>query len=420
MLLLPLATALLLALLPDRLRAGAVRPGLRIAGAATALLLALAVIIGGAKAGAPWLGRSAALFTVLLAYALAAAAACADAPPRPGWPGRRRDAAALAIPAIVALAALAASPLGTVALSQLALLLLVDLAGRDGWARFAGRQTLLTGSACQAVALLGAALLAAAPAAGALLLGLGFAGLGLLAPGLLAPGLLAPGLLAPGLLAPGLRPPGETLAELAGGGGLVALTLAALLRLGVTGGLPPELLLWAGIGWLLVATLELWRLPPGDAAIAGSGALALCGAALAGIGMGGSAATAGLLLLAASLLAAAACALAHDLAPGSWLRRLAHAVLALLPPFGVFAAALLLLAGAVRQAPLAALPLALGLALVCLRLAAARPTPASTGNRPTAAPSWALAALLLCNLVIGVALPPACLAWLARATSAGG
>lgn len=397
MLLLPLATALLLALLPERLRTGALRPALRIAGTMAALLLALAVILVGAAAGTPWLGRSAALFTVLLAYALAAAAATADEPPHPGAPSRRREATMLAIPAVVAFAALAASPLATVALSQLALLPLAD-AERHGWARFASRQSLLAATACQAVALLGAALLGAAPAAGGLLLGLGFAGLG--------------------LVAPGLRPVGRTVVELAAGGGLVALALAVLLRLRVAGDLPPVMLLWAGIAWLLAVALELWRLPPGDAGMANSAALALCGAAVAGLGIGGAASVTSLLLLAASLLAATASALAQELAPGHMLRPLAVAVLALLPPFGVFASALLLLVEAVRAAPLAALPLAFGLALVCLRLASSRPTPMPAGDRP--ARPWPVAILLLGNLLIGLALPPACLAWLARAASPGG
>ncbi len=392
MLLMPLATALLLALLPDRLRAGALLRWLRLAGMTTALLLALAVILNGADVGTPWLGRHAALFTVLLAYALAATAATADELPHPGWPGRLHDAIPLAVPTLIAAAALAASPLATVALTQLALLLLTAVA-ESGWARFASRQMLPTGAACQAIALLGAALLAAAPTAGALLLGLGVAGLG--------------------LLAPGLRPTGRKPAELAAGAGLVALALAVLLRLRTTGSLPPALLTSAGIAWLLAATLELWRTPPADAFAIG--ALAFCGAAVAGLGIGGAASTAGLLLLASSLLGATACALAERLPPGHRLRALAAATLALLPPFGGFAAALLLLTAAMHEAPLAALPLAAGLALVSLRLATVRATPTSTGR----AQPWPVAALLLCNLLIGLALPQTCLAWLAQAASPG-
>lgn len=424
--LVPFVAAALLAALPEALRRSRLHAAIRSGGAILALAAAGLLAIAGPIA-TPWLGRAAGPFVILLADTLALAAATGTArPPAGARRGRLHDAAVQAVSGGVALAALAADPV-TVWAATLASLLLLTLGGLAPGSsrreRLAARQALLIGGGCLLLALVGAVLLDHAAAtitdpgtaplreAGGLLMLAGFAGFGLLAPMLRRdPGHPAEGLADADLVTPAL-------AE----AGLVSLALAVPLRLQAEPGLLPDgMLLTVGLAGLLVAATAIWVGRPTrshDRSV-----VALCAASLAGFGLGSAVgAVAGLLLLASTLLADGACRLVATSAakgPLGRVTQLARAPLHLVPPFGPFAAGVLLLFETVLQVPLAALPLALGLAGVALRRDRRSDPPVAGSTGRTAV--WTALTLLALCLALGLLVPPGIAGWLATATRTPG
>jgi hydrogenase-4 component F len=177
-----------------------------------------------------------------------------------------------------------------------------------------------------------------------------------------------------------------------------------------------------GLASVLFAGFALWRQRTLLRCIAFA-AIAQTGVAIFAFGLGGKAAHfAGLMHL--TLLALAASAAVHGSAwlsqngaagartPGPLTRAAGLLALAGLPPFGLFASLFLIFAEAVRQAPLLAVPLGVGVAVSGVGLAwriAARAKPG--GLRGMAlAPIWLHFTLVL---LAGLAMPGAVVAWFA-------
>ncbi len=403
----PLAMAVLHAL--PGARAARLLPWAGVASCGVTVLLVAALARGVATPSSWGVDRLALLgggLVALLGLAAALLSAVPDGMVAAGA-ARRHGAALQAVLGTSLLGLLSASPVlaaaagGALALAGAAATA-CGRASRRG--AVAARRQAVLGVAAALTALGGAALLAAGPSAGGLagpLLLAGFMGLAGLAP-------------LQGGLAPdrrGTPPPAAALAALA----LPVLALVTLLRLRATAALPGWPLLLCGLGSVLLGAAATWRPGPAASRLAAV-ALWQTGVAAVGFGLGGpGGAYAGLLQLVLHAVAQmAARAALQGRGPGMARAApvaLARLCLSGLVPVGPFAGGVLVLAEAARQAPLAALPLGLGLLAGGLGVLLS-PVTDPAGDGAAALPGGVAVALLALLAVLSLAMPPALADWL--------